>query len=822
MFYTHRLTIYRYARYELAHMAKRLLIVESPAKARTIQQYLGKDYEVLASVGHVRDLPKSNKDAVNIEDGFIPRYIISPDKREVIEKIKRAADKADEVFLATDPDREGEAIAWHIKEAVGLKKPKRVVFHEITKAAVEEAIAHPRAIDEDLRQAQEARRVLDRIVGYDLSGLIWKKVRYGLSAGRVQSPALRILAEREREIKAFIPETYYTLDASFKAKAGGTLPATCVEEPKTAAESERIVTLGRAASWKIAEIKERAEERQPRPPFTTSTLQQVASTRLGFSPSRTMRAAQKLYEAGHITYMRTDSVNLGESAVDNILNTVTETFGKEYAERRVYKTKSKNAQEAHEAVRPTDSSRIKAGTVPDETSLYELIRTRTLASQMVAAKVLRTSVKAEADADIPLFSSNGSRVMFPGWLACDTKARGEDVELPELTEGNPLTLLSLGSIEKQTEPPNRYTEAGLIKELEKRGIGRPSTYASTMKTIQDRGYVEKTGRTLTPTATGMVVSGWLEEHFAEYISDSFTAEMEDNLDEIARGERGYEPTLKEFYGPFEKAVLAKDKLPKATSLGKVPDGFPCPICGADMEFKLGRGGIFMSCTRYPDCDGARQEDGTELKSDEPIGIHPETGSPIFIKTGRYGPYVEMALPEAVEPEATPVEEPKKKGAKKKVAKKKKAKGRPKLAAKRASIPPGTDLSAITLAQAVHYLSLPRELGNHPSSGKPVVANIGRFGPYLAHDGEFRSLKGADDPYTVTLDRALEILAMPKQPPKGVEIVREIGKHPKTGKSITLYKSKQGLFLKKGLRRIYLPESQNADELTPLEAGEYLK
>ncbi|MBU2159116.1 type I DNA topoisomerase [Patescibacteria group bacterium] len=791
-------------------MAKRLLIVESPTKARTIQQYLGKEYEVLASVGHVRDLPKSNKDAVDIEDGFVPRYVVSPDKKEVIEKIKIAAGKAEEVFLATDPDREGEAIAWHVKEAVGLKKPQRVVFHEITKTAVEEALKHPRAIDENLRQAQEARRVLDRIVGYDLSGLIWKKVRYGLSAGRVQSPALRIIAEREREIKAFIPETYYTLDAQFKAK-GGEFPAKCVEEPTDSKEATRIVEEGRVAAWTVEEVKERAEERNPKPPFTTSTLQQAASTRLGFSPSRTMRAAQKLYEAGHITYMRTDSVSLGKEAVEKLAAVAEKEYGKEYVEVRAYVTKSKNAQEAHEAVRPTDPAKKSAGAPGDEASLYELIRNRTLSSQMSAAKMLRTSVKAKADAEIPLFSANGSRLIFPGWLACDTKARGEDVELPKLTEGESLTLLSLGSLEKQTEPPNRYTEAGLIKELEKRGIGRPSTYASTMKTIQDRGYVEKTGRTLTPTATGMVVSGWLEEHFTHYVSDSFTAEMEDELDEIARGERGYEATLTEFYKPFSKAVLSKEDLPKATSLGPVPEEFVCPLCSAVMEFKLGRGGIFMSCTRYPECDGARQEDGTELKSDEPIGVDPETKAPIFVKTGRYGPYVEMELPEVEAPvELT------------KAGKPKKTRGRPKKALKRASIPAGVDLSTVSLADALHYLSLPRELGMHPGTGKPIVANIGRFGPYIGHDGEFRSLKGADDPYTVTLDRAVEVLAEPKRPPKGVDIVREVGKHPKTGKQIVLYKSKAGLFLKKGLRRIYLPESQDANELTPLEAAEYLK
>ena len=791
-------------------MSKRLLIVESPTKARTIGQYLGKDYAVLASVGHVRDLPKSNKDAVDIEHGFTPHYVVPAEKREVIEKIEHAAGKADEVYLATDPDREGEAIAWHIKEVAGLKKPKRVVFHEITKSAIEEALAHPRMIDEHLRRAQEARRVLDRIVGYDLSGLIWKKVRYGLSAGRVQSPALRILAEREREIKAFVPEIYFVLQALFSSKAGD-FPAVCTEQPATKEEADRIVRAGRSAAWSVAAISEKAEERQPRPPFTTSTLQQTASTRLGFAPSRTMRAAQKLYEAGHITYMRTDSVNLAKEAIAKMAGVVEKDFGKEYLQVRAYKTTSKNAQEAHEAVRPTDPARERAGSTPDEEQLYALIRIRALASQMAPARIMRTNVKVKADAAIPLFSANGSRTLFPGWLALDTKARGEDVELPALQEGDTLTLTSLDAEEKQTEPPNRYTEAGLIKELEKRGIGRPSTYASIMKTIQDRGYVEKTGRTLTPTATGMVVSGWLEEHFPEYVSDGFTAEMEDELDEIARGERGYTETLAAFYGPFEKAVEAKDALPKATSLGDAPREFPCPLCQGPMEYKLGRGGIFMSCKRYPDCVGARTEGGGELKGDEPIGYHPDTGAPIFVKTGRFGPYIEMPLEEeGSEPED---------GTKRKKGRAKSLKA----AARRASIPPGTDLAQVTLADALKYLSLPRELGLHPDTGKPVFASTGRFGPYVGSDGEFRSLKAAvGDPYTVTFETALALLAEPKKPPRGVEIMREIGRHPKTGKSLVLYKSKQGLFLKKGLRRIYLPETAKTKSLTPEEAAEYLK
>ncbi len=803
---------------------KKLLIVESPTKARTIGNYLGKDYTVLASVGHVRDLPKSNKDAVDIEGGFIPRYVVSPDKHEVIEKIKNAVAKADEVYLATDPDREGEAIAWHIKEVAHLKNPKRVAFHEITKDAIEEALAHPRPIDEHLRAAQEARRVLDRIVGYDLSGLIWKKVRYGLSAGRVQSPALRILAEREREIKAFIPEIYFVLSALFKSK-GGEISTTCSEKPKTKEEADRIVREGRGAVWSVANVTEKAEDRNPRPPFTTSTLQQAASTRLGFAPSRAMRAAQKLYEAGHITYMRTDSVNLSKEAVAKIASAVEKEFGKEYLQVRAYKTTSKNAQEAHEAIRITDPNKTSAGATPDEESLYELIRTRTLASQMAAAKIMRTAISVEADppshgsgearANIPLFTANGSRTLFPGWLALDTKAAGEDVELPKVLIGEKLSLISLGAEEKQTEPPNRYTEAGLIKELEKRGIGRPSTYASIMKTIQDRGYVEKLARALKPTATGMVVSGWLEEHFPKYVSDTFTAEMENELDEIALGERGYTETLSAFYKPFEKEIRAKDSLPKATSLGAVPKEFTCPLCGGEMEFKLGRGGIFMSCKKYPDCTGARTEEGAELKNDEPIGIHPETGAPIFIKTGRFGPYVEMPTSEGEE-----VPRSADRGAEEK-PKKKATRGRPKVAAKRASIPVGTDLSQVTLADAVKYLSLPRELGMHPSTGKAVFASTGRFGPYVGSDGEFRSIKKSD-PYKITLDEALALLAEPKKQSRGVELVKEIGAHPRTGKMLSLYKSKQGMFLKKGLRRIYLPSSVSADTISPVEAAEYLK
>ena len=425
-----------------------LVIVESPAKAKTIERYLGKGYKVRASVGHVRDLPKNNKDAVDIDAGFVPHYIVSAGKEKVISELQKEAAKADEVLLATDPDREGEAIAWHVAELIKdkNKKLKRIVFHEITEPAIQEALKHPRKIDTHLRQAQEARRVLDRLVGYDLSGLIWKKVRYGLSAGRVQSPALRIIMEREREIRAFIPEDYWILTAHTKTEKNTDLPLTCVTEVKDEKESERIITVGKAHKWHITNIKETEQKRTPRPPFTTSTLQQAASTRLGFSPSRTMGTAQRLYEAGHITYMRTDSTTMSTIAQKQIIALLNKTYGKEYVQPRTYKTKSKSAQEAHEAVRPSNFAIQEVGSTDDQKKLYRLIWERAVASQMADAVIKRTKILANirsAKESIPDFSANGSRVLFDGWLKVDIRARGEDIEVPALSIDDPLTLIDL-------------------------------------------------------------------------------------------------------------------------------------------------------------------------------------------------------------------------------------------------------------------------------------------------------------------------------------------------------------------------------------------
>jgi DNA topoisomerase-1 len=603
----------------------KFLIVESPSKAKTIEKYLEGAFTVRASVGHIRDLPKSNKAAIDIEGGFIPHYEISKGKEKVVHELQALAEKATSILLATDPDREGEAIAWHIDELLKkdkkVKAPiKRVTFHEITKEAVEEALKEPREIDTNLRKAQEARRVLDRLVGYDLSGIIWKKVRYGLSAGRVQSPALRIIMEREREIRAFVPEKYWKLFGEFETLKKAKITLTCDEEPRDENLVNKILEVGKKSDWVVSAVKESEQKRSPRAPFTTSTLQQTASSRLGYSPSRTMQLAQKLYESGHITYMRTDSTNLSAAAQGEIIAMVKKEYGPEYAEARVYKTKSKNAQEAHEAIRPTHIHVAHAGT-EEQQKLYRLIWERTVSSQMTDAKLSKTKISAviEDDKSLPAFSANGSRLLFPGWLKAEPDARGEDVELPVCVVGEKIKLLDLQSVEKFTEPPSRYSEAGLVKELEERGIGRPSTYASIMRTIEDRGYVKKEGKTLFPTDTGEVVSDFLEKNFSSYISDTFTAEMEDELDEISRGEREYEKTLKNFYGPFLKEIKEKDKLAKATDLGDAPENIKCPKCGKSMIIKLSRGGKFYSCSDYPDCTGALMLDGTELQGPKEIG-----------------------------------------------------------------------------------------------------------------------------------------------------------------------------------------------------------
>ncbi|MEK7149739.1 MAG: type I DNA topoisomerase [Patescibacteria group bacterium] len=676
----------------------KLVIVESPAKTKTISKYLPKDYVVKASVGHIRDLPKSNKKAIDIPAGFVPHYEIIKGKEKIIAEIKNASKKAKEIILATDPDREGEAIAYHLTQALDLNKKKttktapkieRIVFHEITESAINEALKHPRKIDMDLVKAQEARRVLDRLVGYDLSGLIWKKVRYGLSAGRVQSPALRIIMEKEREIRAFIPEKYWVITGNFEiagarnnAEKNTLIILVCDEQPKTENETNRIVKIAEENKndWRITDIAQTEIKRSPRSPFITATLQQAASSRLGFSPSRTMSIAQKLYEQGLITYMRTDSVNLSKEALPQIYKEIEKEFGKDYLSPRVYASKSKSAQEAHEAIRPSKASQRNAGATDEQKKLYKLIWERTIASQMSDAKILRTKISAniinqrpttndqrpEKNTDeniIPNFSATGSVMISPGWLAADTAGRGENVELPKISKNELLKLLNIASEGKQTEPPSRYTEAGLIKELEKREIGRPSTYAAITKTIQDRGYVIKDGKTLKPTDTGEVVSDFLEKNFTKYISDSFTAEMENKLDEIAAGKMKYEKMLGDFYKPFSKDVKEKSKTAeKITNLGEAPKEFKCPVCNGLMIIKLSRNGKFMSCKKFPDCQGARKIDGSIMEAPKETGeICPLDGGKLIEREGKFGKFISCSnYPKCKYIKTSPEEEAKKK------------------------------------------------------------------------------------------------------------------------------------------------------------------
>ena len=644
--------------------SQKLLIVESPSKSKTIEKYLGSNYKVLSSVGHIRDIPKSaskKANAVDIQKGFKANYETIAGKEKVIAELKSAAKRADHVLIATDPDREGEAIGWHIKEVLKLKEDDydRVTFNEITKEAVIDALKKPRKIDDNLRIAQEARRILDRLFGYGLSGLIWKKVRYGLSAGRVQSPALRILAEREREIQAFVPEDYFSATAQVKDKVGTMLALSYAHDMYDVTEKELVEQeCEKNTEFTITSIKETEASRKPAAPFTTSTLQQAASNRLGFSPARTMRAAQKLYESGMITYMRTDSPGLSQASLAMIHGFVESNFGERYLYPTIYKSKSKNAQEAHEAVRPTDTNRMQAGRTDDERALYDLIWKRTVASQMTPAKTMRTKVTASNSDKIKDFSVSGSRLLFDGWLKAFPEARGDDVLLPELSQGDILRLLQLDVEAKQTSPPNRYSEAGLVKELEARGIGRPSTYAAIIKTLVDRTYVSKEGRTLYPTELGMVISGFLEKHFSEYISDQFTAEMEDGLDLMSIGKKDYVKTLTSFYEPFTKAIDDKEDIEKLTTIGPVEDeSITCPECDSPMDWKLSKNGKFMSCRRFPECTGARMEDGKVLEGPKDLGKpcpkcqervaegltakqlekHPE--GTLVLREGRYGQFV---------------------------------------------------------------------------------------------------------------------------------------------------------------------------------------
>ncbi|MCH7699763.1 MAG: type I DNA topoisomerase [Chloroflexi bacterium] len=651
---------------------KTLVIVESPAKARTLSGILGPEYDIRASVGHVRDLPKTQL-GVDTDRNFAPKYLVPKDKKAIVEEIKKAAEKADEIFLATDPDREGEAISWHLLEATNLKdRPhQRVVFHEITPEAVKEAFEHPRQIDYRLVDAQQARRVLDRLVGYQVSPILWKKIRRGLSAGRVQSVALRMVVEREREIQAFTPVEYWSIDAdmvaaegddqkSFTARLIGPVGEKKMEIPNNA-ESDRLVGLLKNSTFSVADIKKRPQSRKPAAPFTTSTLQQDASRRFGFTARRTMAVAQQLYEGlelsdqgqvGLITYMRTDSVNMADSAVGEAREYIGQKFGKEFVpdRPRTYKTKGKRAQEAHEAIRPTSAERepesLSAALTRDQLRLYTLIWQRFVACQMADAEYDRTTVEVHAhpsDGSDPfLLRATESVLTFAGFQGVyevqkDEDAPEEDPEargLPKIETGDALNAAEIKPEQHFTEPPGRYSEATLVKALEENGIGRPSTYAPIISTIQDRGYVERDGRALVPQELGFVVNDLLIEYFPDVFSLGFTAEMEEELDEVARGERPWEPVVKQFYDPLQVDLENAAAAPKVEELTEEV----CEKCGKPMVKKWGRFGQFLACTGYPDCKSTRPIDGEEEQeqTDEKCG---ECNADMNVRMGRFGKFL---------------------------------------------------------------------------------------------------------------------------------------------------------------------------------------
>ncbi|HSX25121.1 MAG TPA: type I DNA topoisomerase [Candidatus Andersenbacteria bacterium] len=641
-----------------------LVIVESPAKAKTIQKYLGKGFIVKSSYGHVRDLPKS-KIGVDVAKDFIPTYIIPDKAKERIKELKKYAAKADIIYFATDEDREGEAIAWHLYEVLAPKpeKAKRITFSEITKSAIQNAISHPRELDINLVDAQQARRVLDRLVGYELSPLLWNKVRRGLSAGRVQSVAVRLIVEREEEIAAFKSDEYWTLEAllkkdgsefsSFlKAKGEKAIPKLGI---KSKEESDTIQKELAGAPYTVSHIETKERKRTPPAPFTTSTLQQAAFNQLGFSSKKTMMIAQQLYEGialgeeGHtglITYMRTDSLNLAAEAVTAATNAITKLFGPNYAlaAPRVFSKKSKGAQEAHEAIRPTDPSRTPDDVAkflePSQIKLYRLIWQRMIASQMTEAVLNQTAIDITAGEYI--FRANGMTVAFDGFVrALGEKAALQESVLPELKEGDVLELSKLQPEQHFTQPPARYSEATLVKALEEHGIGRPSTYAPTIDVIQKRGYVEKNEeKRLAPTEIGTLVNGVLTEHFPNIVDTEFTANMEASLDDVASGDKKWQPVIKEFYDPFHALIGSKNKELKKEDLTQEKTDEKCPKCGSDVVIKLGRFGKFKACSNYPECKFTEPM-GDEKKLEEEYSgkMCPDCGKPLIVKRGRFGAFL---------------------------------------------------------------------------------------------------------------------------------------------------------------------------------------
>ncbi|HEY8550671.1 MAG TPA: type I DNA topoisomerase [Vicinamibacterales bacterium] len=863
-------------------MAKPLVIVESPAKAKTLSRFLGNKYRVEASFGHVRDLPekasevpKEIKDrpwgrmAVDVEGEFTPYYVIPADKKKHIQALKAALKDASELLLATDPDREGESISAHLKEVLRPKVPtRRIVFHEITEEAVREALEHARDVDAHLVKAQEGRRILDRLYGYTLSPVLWKKVQTGLSAGRVQSVAVRLIVEREEERRAFRKATFWDLEARL-AGGGREFTATLVRigdqrlatgkdfDPTTGTLRESGVRLLNEADaralaadlsghlpWTVTAVEERPTTQRPSAPFTTSTLQQEANRKLGFSADRTMRAAQGLHDAGLISYHRTDSTTLSQKALGEAARAVREIYGEEfYGGPRQYQTRVRNAQEAHEAIRPTDFSRRPQdlqGVDPDEARIYELIWKRAIASQMADARLIRTTIEITATASDGrpcVFTASGKAIEFAGFLRAYVEGRDDpgaalddqETILPAVRQGDRVvasdaagadrSAVALVAVEPkghETTPPPRYTDASLVKRLEDEGIGRPSTYASIISTILRRGYVFRQGKALVPSFTAFAVTELLRKHFADYIDLGFTAEMEEDLDEVASGDRTSLDFVREFYRGtkdrpgLEQRVQDDDEISyPAVDLGVDPE------TGQPLKVRIGRYGPFVqrgeggpgNTASLPDEIAPADftvEQALELlkaKAEGPrlLGSDPATGLPVYLMSGRFGAYVQLG--------ETP----------------EKGKKAPK--PKRASLPSTLTEATVTLDDALRLLNLPREVGRHPDDGQPIVANFGRFGPYIKHNDEFRSLENESDVFDITLERAVELLREPKRSRRqkaARTVLNQLGTRPDGGAPVQVLAGRYGPYVTDGKTNASLPKGTDPAKLTMEEALALLK
>ncbi len=805
----------------------KLLIVESPSKAKTLKKYLGNDFEVLASYGHVRDLIPKNG-AVDPANSFAMKYEVIDRNAKHMDAITKAVKVADSIYLATDPDREGEAISWHIAEILAEKKLlknkllKRVEFNEITQTAVKNAIDNPRDIAMNLVNAQQARRALDYLVGFNLSPLLWKKIRRGLSAGRVQSPALRLIVERELEIEAFKNQEYWTihLDAlkhahSFNAKLiqfnGEKVEQFTVINHNQQADIVGKLLIASAGKTTVSRVEKKQRSRSPAAPFTTSTLQQEAVRKLGFTTSRAMRVAQQLYEGvdvgsgttGLITYMRTDSFSMATEAVMSIRDYVKKNFEADYLPKSpiMYKTKAKNAQEAHEAIRPTNIARsptaMRQYLNDEQFKLYEMIWKRSLACQMSPAKFDAVSVDLAVgqglNSEANLFRATGQTLVFPGFIAVYMEGRDDEEEegeskLPHLETGEILTVDKIYGDQHFTEPPPRYGEASLVKILEEYGIGRPSTYASIISTLQDREYVILDKKRFTPTDVGRVVAKFLTEHFTKYVDYDFTANLENALDNVADGSREWIPLMDEFWQGFNSQIISKADVDRP---GNELIDEACPKCGKPLQKQLSRYGTFIGCTGYndePKCDYKRSMNGSAQAGADPvtIGVDADSGKEIYLMNGPYGPYLQVGV--VVE------------GEKKKP--------------KRVSIPKEIPLADVNIDTAIMLLSLPRDLGLHPETNKKVIANIGRFGPYVNHDAKFKSIPKSESVFAIDLAGAVALLAAANTRPAPIA---DLGAHPSGEGRVEIFAGRYGPYVQHAKIRATIPKSIEPESLTIEEA-----